>query len=393
MPGSPSARFRVRLQINERLKGLVRTDSIATIGTQGVVGETFLLVHPGTPNAAAAAALTLLPSKEPIDISDLLGQGQGLVTDVDGAVKDADGVLKTVGSQLGTTLGKANTALGNVNDVVVDLKQGRGPAGMLLRDETLSASIRQTVTNAQQASADLAKVSSQANGLMADVQSRHFPAKIDETMTSVKSAASNLDASTQQIRQTIGEASAPDQNGVTAGVNIRESLSNVNSATTNVADDTEALKHNFLLRGFFRRRGYFNLVHIAPDSYRKDRLIANPQNTRVWLSASQMFEMGANGTEQLSSEGKSLLDSAAASHGDSFIERPIVVEGYWSGPIASEELARSHSRAILVRRYLLDHLLLDASHVGVVALRNHPPAGLDHASWDGICVVVVATKS
>src|ERR1700729_1763783 len=42
VPGSPSARFRVKLRIDERLKGLVRTDSVATIGTQGVVGETFL---------------------------------------------------------------------------------------------------------------------------------------------------------------------------------------------------------------------------------------------------------------------------------------------------------------------------------------------------------------
>jgi hypothetical protein len=38
---------------------------------------------------------------------------------------------------------------------------------------------------------------------------RHFPQKIDDTMTVVKSAASNVDASTRQIRQTIAEASVP----------------------------------------------------------------------------------------------------------------------------------------------------------------------------------------
>ena len=84
------------------------------------------------------------------------------------------------------------------------------------------------VASAQQATADLGRVSSQANGLIADVQSRHFPRKIDETMTSVKSAVSNLDASAQQIHQTITEVADPDEHGETAGMNIRESLSNAN---------------------------------------------------------------------------------------------------------------------------------------------------------------------
>src|ERR1039457_1491250 len=36
VPTSPTARFRVKLRIEESLHGLVRTDSVATIGTQGV---------------------------------------------------------------------------------------------------------------------------------------------------------------------------------------------------------------------------------------------------------------------------------------------------------------------------------------------------------------------
>ena len=139
VPSSPAARFRVKLQINDRLKGLVRTDSLATIGTQGVVGETFLLIHPGSLRAQTANALATLPSKEPLDLSILLDQGQGLVTDVDGAIKDADSILKTTSSQLGSTLNTANLTLGNVNDVVVGLKQGHGPAGMLLKDDAVAA--------------------------------------------------------------------------------------------------------------------------------------------------------------------------------------------------------------------------------------------------------------
>jgi phospholipid/cholesterol/gamma-HCH transport system substrate-binding protein len=291
VPDSPSSRFRVRLRIDEKLQGLVRTDSLATIGTEGVVGNTFVSIGPGSPQAAAAPSLATLRSKEPIELADLLDQAKGTIADVDGTVKNANGLLTTVGGNLNQTLFGARTTLSNVNDVVVGLKEGRGSAGMLLRDQALAGQIRETVGNVQQASLNLNRVSAQANGLLTDIQSRSFPQKIDETLASVKDTASNFDASSQQIRQTVNEFTAPDQFGVSAGINLRDSLSNVNAATGNMADDTEALKHNFFFRPFFRQRGYYNLSHITPDEYRKDHLFANPTNRRVWLPANELFSV------------------------------------------------------------------------------------------------------
>src|SRR5207253_2036745 len=44
----------------------------------------------------------------------------------------------------------------------------------------------------------------------------------------------------------------------TAGalINDRSVYEHINEATRNLQDDTEALKHNFFLRGFFKKRGY-----------------------------------------------------------------------------------------------------------------------------------------
>jgi phospholipid/cholesterol/gamma-HCH transport system substrate-binding protein len=55
IPASPASKFRVRLRINEALRGLVRTDSIVTIYTEGVVGNKFLSIGVGTAQAPAAA--------------------------------------------------------------------------------------------------------------------------------------------------------------------------------------------------------------------------------------------------------------------------------------------------------------------------------------------------
>ncbi len=392
IPSSPTSRFRVRIRINESFQGLVRTDSVATIGTEGVVGNTFLLIRPGSANAPAAAALATLPSREPVGIADLLDQGKGVLADVDGTVRNANGLLTSVGGNLNSTLTGVRTTVANANDVIVSLKEGKGPAGMLLRDQTLATQIRQVVTNAQQATSDLSHASSQANSLISDVQSRQLPQKVDDTLVSVRRAASNIDASSSQLRQTLAEATGPDAQGVTAGVNIRESLSNANAATANMADETEALKHNFFFRNFFRQRGYYNLAHISPDKYRKDHLFTSPSNTRAWLPADQLFQLDPNGLEQLTARGKSLLDGVVAQYGDYIVESPIVIEGYWNGAGSADQLARSRNRAILVRRYLQNHFQLDASHLGIVAMKNLPPGGLDHASWDGICIVIVTPK-
>ena len=392
VPNSPAARFRVHIRINDALHGLVRTDSIATIGTEGVVGDTFLLIRPGSAASPSASAQATLPSKEPTELADLLDQGKGVLADVDTTVRTANGVLTSVGGNLNSTLDGVKTAVGSVNDVVGGLKAGRGPAGMLLRDETVANQIRQTVTSAQQATADLGHASNQADRLVSDIQSRQFPQKVDDVLGSVKSAAANVDASTGQLRQTIAEATKPDSQGVTAGENLRDSLANVNAATANMADETEALKHNFFFRSFFHSRGYFNLANMPADKYRKDRLFMDPANARAWLPAEQIFVKAPGGAEQLTAQGKSLLDSTIARYGDSIAASPIVIEGYSDGADAGEQLARSRARAILVRNYLQNHFQLDASHLGVVAMKNSPPSGMDHPVWDGICVVIVERK-
>ena len=138
-------------------------------------------------------------------------------------------------------------------------------------------------------------------------------------MENVHSAAQNVDATTQQLQETIAKALAPDTQGRDAGDNIRETLSNANEATGNVAEDTEALKHEFLFRGFFKRRGYYSMAHLAPDEYRQDKVFANPRNLRVWIEAAELFEPRQGEGEMLSRAGKVRIDAAVAQLGDRVI--------------------------------------------------------------------------
>ncbi len=135
VPNSPSSPFRVKWRIDAKLDGLVRADSVAIIGTEGVVGGTYLSIRPGSSKSIHATPNATIRGKEPTDLADLLSSGNTLLA-------DADGMLKQVGGKLGGTLDVVTTTVSNVNDVVGGLKQGRGTAGMLLSDDAFADQIR-----------------------------------------------------------------------------------------------------------------------------------------------------------------------------------------------------------------------------------------------------------
>ena len=318
-------------------------------------------------------------------MSDLLTHGLG-------TMNDADATIKQVGGKINTILDGVNGGVGNANDLLVGLKEGRGPAGMLLRDEKVAGQIRETMSNVQSTTSNLNQASGRVNGIVADVQQRQFPQKLDDTMTQIHSASTRADATIQQVQQSLTQALGPDANGVTAGQNISETLTNVNVATGNMAEDTEALKHNFFFKGFFNHRGYYTLGSLSPDQYRHSKFFGNTKSPRAWLQADALFQHGAHGTEELSPVGKHAIDAAVASLGDTIFTHPIVIEGYSDAATSADALSRSYARAQLVRNYIEARYPFTTKNVGVMPLSATSPPGLGHDHWSGVCILIAEKK-
>jgi phospholipid/cholesterol/gamma-HCH transport system substrate-binding protein len=385
IPRSPQGQFRVQMKIDEQFHGMVRTDSFVTVDTEGVVGNTFLTIHPGSPNAPIAQADSLLRSKAPVTMSDLLSNGLSIMN-------DAHTTLTQVGGKLNTALDGANDAIGNANDLLVGLKAGRGPAGMLLRDEKVADQIRGSMSNVQSTTANLKQASAGVTSIVADVQQRQLPQKLDDTVAQIHSASTQANATLDQVHQSLTQALGPDANGVTAGQNINQTLSNINVATSNMAEDTEALKHNFFFKGFFNHRGYYNLASLSPSEYRRSRLFAGPHNSRSWLQAESLFQRTTSGSEELSEDGKRAIDATVVSFGDAIFAHPLVVEGYSDAAAPAAALSFSYARAQIVRNYLVARYPFESKNVGVMPLSATPPTGLEHASWSGVCILVPEKK-
>jgi phospholipid/cholesterol/gamma-HCH transport system substrate-binding protein len=385
VPDSPDARFRLRLRIDERFHSMVRADSVAVIATEGVIGDKFIQISAGSAQSVEAAPGSTLSSKTAVDMAQMMEKGARLLD-------ETSSTIKTTGEKLNGTLDAATAAVSSANDVIAGLKEGKGTAGMLLRDEETAARIRQTVASIQDTANSLNHTVTQADALISDLNARQFGAKADELLTSAQVATENVRAATGQIRQAVNATLGPNGQGVDTATNLREIVANLDQATENMVEDTEAAKHNVLLRGYFKHQGYFDLAHLSAEDYRKNKRFSTAGNRREWLSQTELFEADGGHVETLSPTGRARIDGVVASWAGSLGASPLIVEGYATTGNTTEQMSLARSRAVLVREYIRSRFRLDGQMIAVEPLGSQPPTGLGRDQWDGVSVLLLASS-
>ena len=193
---------------------------------------------------------------------------------------------------------------------------------------------------------------------------------------------------TNHMNQALGTFLTPESDGKNGAVHLNETMASAERAMTNLADDTEAMKHNFLLRGFFRKRGFYDLSDLTPAQYRASKFVKDRSAKRVWLDGGEVFSAAKN-TEDLSPQGRAELDRAMADFVPNLPNRPIVVEGYSESGSPDERFRRSQQHALIVQRYLQSHFKLTASLVGAIPLSDTPPESTGKQRWDGVSLVML----
>src|SRR5580658_8661321 len=418
IPSGPGSKVRLTLQVKEAVRGMIRTDSVASIETEGIVGDKYIAIHAGTKGAPEAPDGMTLPTKTPFDLGEVLEKGSALLTNLNATVGDLhgrmdvalDSATRTV-NHVDGLVANARQITGTVNDIVSELNAGKGPAGLVLKDETTRLQLAAIVSNAQQASLNLKDASAQADRLVADFASRNLPSKAQLTLTNLSDASGradkivadlqsrdlaakvqatldNVHEISQQLKHSLDGALAEDELGGDGAANIRETLSNLNRGTTNLAEDTEALKHEFFFRGFFKKRGFYDLQQLAPADYLKACERQSACGSRTWLDAANLFATGSNGAVLLDEAGRHAIDSAVAPVVDSLLGHLVIVEGYSGTGTPDQQFVTSRRRADLVREYLEAHFHLVHGEVGIVPLRDKTPHCAGRNTWNGVAIVL-----
>ena len=152
---------------------------------------------------------------------------------------------------------------------------------------------------------------------------------------------------------------------------LKQTMDDARKAMSAFAENMEALKHNFLVRGFFKDRGFFNLADISPAAYRDGALTRGglTRASRAWLEAAVLFEAAPEipGDERLTADGKAQLDAASAPF-SMRLTGVLMVEGYAQAGTRDQLYLRSRVRASLVRDYFIAIFGLTPQTVGVMPL-------------------------
>ena len=146
----------------------VKTDSTATIKFTGLMGQYFVSLTFGSPNAVRAEDGTLLASAEQPDLNALIAKLDNVASGVENLTKSFTG--DTINNLLGpfTDFLKVNrepltATIANIKNITGQISSGQGTVGKVIYDDALYNSTLATVTNLQGAS-------DQIKGTVADAQ-------------------------------------------------------------------------------------------------------------------------------------------------------------------------------------------------------------------------------
>jgi phospholipid/cholesterol/gamma-HCH transport system substrate-binding protein len=212
----------------------IRRDSVTSLDTAGVLGETFMDIDSSQAiDQPAKDGDTLRTSIHP-DFNEVVRSGQSTLQNMDALLKRADRILAfaesgkgslgkliydpTLYDRLSQTVAELNgmvdeiakgkgslgqlinsndaydkfvATLDKMNGVIDDLQQGKGTAGKFLKDPTLYDNANQTVANLKQVSQDLNAGKGTAGRLLKDEE---LAKKLDITLSKLAALTSDLEA-------------------------------------------------------------------------------------------------------------------------------------------------------------------------------------------------------
>ena len=383
IPSRPSEPFVIRMRVREDLRNLIRTDSVAAILTDGIVGNAFIQLSVGSDDAPVVADGATIAGRDPIAFADLIDEGRetfrvvseefiALQDDVSAAIQAMTRTVDSANELIGE-VGEDVTVMTNASAEVIaglervmaetegaiaDVRAGEGTIGRLLTDDALYQ--------------EMLAVSRQTEAVVSNV--RDATGRVNEAVE----AFVGRDGSAQQLTQT-----------------LRNTLAEVQEVTSDLAEGTEALKRNFLFRGFFTDRGFFDLDTVSREAYVAGMLEGDDRTAlRIWIDADGLFVPGeTGGIERLTDEGRRRVDSAMADLMRYPRDSPLVVEGYAESQGGEAAYLRSVDRAQTVRDYLLGRFGLQSTLTGIMPLSDQAtgsPRG--DGRWSGVALTLFVSN-
>ena len=235
----------VAMSLRDKQNEFIKKNATAFIGSDGLVGNKIVVIRPGNAAAIVQDADTI-NTFSPTDTQELIN------------------IAKDVGAN-------TRTLTDDIKLITARINKGEGVVGELLNEGPLSKDLRQVVTslrsageNTNRATEDLSKMLNKINsgdGLMTKlITDTVYAQTFESALNNVAEVGRNTKIMSEELKSVIAKLNN-DNNAIgvlladTAFANkLKLTLENAESASVKLDENMEALKHNFLLRGYFRKQ-------------------------------------------------------------------------------------------------------------------------------------------
>ena len=291
LPHNPGEKVTVLMSLDKSTHEVIKADSVASIETEGVLGNQFVAISFGSSGQAEVKDGQIIQSEPPLQLSDLFKKTSGILDSSQLAIKNA------------------TLATAHLTSVSAKIDSGQGTVGALVNDKQLYSNLEQTTTT---------------------------------------------------LHATMLQA----QTGV-----------------TDFQENMEALKHNFLLSGYFKKRGYEDSAEITANG-----IEALPQREPLkafTFTAKQLFN--SRDSTKLTSH-KALDEVGNFLAQNQFGIAVVVVSAGMEGD-TRKDLALTQARAMVIREYMVENFGFDDSQLKTLGMGKQAGTNPD-AGWGSIQILI-----
>ena len=159
-------KIHVTLGVVQDAAPLVRTDSVATIGNKGLLGDKLVDVTAGTGEVLPPGST--IPSESPADLAQYMTKAGAILEDVEGTVENLRAATEPLGDEQFTE--DLRSTVHNVAEITRMVAEEDGTVRRLLTDEQMANDIQGTIQNARRASAEVAQTARGVNAIVNEVR-------------------------------------------------------------------------------------------------------------------------------------------------------------------------------------------------------------------------------
>jgi len=192
--------------------------------------------------------------------------------------------------------------------------------------------------------------------------------KTDQILDSAKGAVDNVGETAANLSQVTAKI---DQGKGTVGalINDKSVYQHINQSATELQEDMEALKHNFLLRGFFKKRGYEDSADLT--KYEIASLPAGSAEQDFTYDAGKLFDKP---------DSAELKDPKKLGQAGKYLEQNrfgLAVVAAYTGMKGDtdKDVPLTEARALAVREYLVKNFRLDDTRIKTLGFGKSQKTG------------------